>query len=186
MSDKFVLNNWWDDAPKEKKVKSMLLYQLEFYEVLREFLGCYASEHIGEATLDLEAISTFMESDKFLFVYKLEHTDKEALFKLFEEQVLEGYPVWEFFNISDWSKRMCEINFKKDINEKKDEEAKIYKCPTCRFLEIRHTSIGSRLKCKGRKFESRMEEIEFIMANGRELDHLDEYQKECKLYKGMI
>ena len=29
---------------------------LEFYEVLAEFLGCYAAEHIGEYTLNLENI----------------------------------------------------------------------------------------------------------------------------------
>lgn len=182
MSDEYTFN--FDiEENKPKKYKSELHYYLEFYEVLAEFLGCYAAEHIGEYTLNLEAISEYMKSDRFLVMFKVDYPDKDSLLKVFEEHVLEGYPIWDFFNISEWSKRMCEINFAKEIKSRKEEEARIYKCPTCQFLDLRSTSLGTITRCTGNTPKTRAEKFEREFLHGRNYDTLDEYKKDCTYYK---
>lgn len=171
------------DIERPKKYKSELHYHLEFYEVLSEFLGCYAAEHIGEYTLNLEAISEYMQSDRFLVMFKVDHTDKDSLLKVFEEQVLAGYPIWDFFNISEWSKRMCELNFATEIKSRKEEESRIYKCPTCQFLDLHVTSLGTIARCTGNSPKTRAEKFEREFLHGRNYDTLDEYKKDCIYYK---
>ena len=164
-------------------MKSTLHYHLEFYEVLNEFLACYAGEYIGDYTLNTETIANYMESDRFLVTFRIENPTKEHLFKTFEEHVLEGYPIWEFFNLSKWTKSMLEKNFAIDIQKRKEEEARIYKCPTCQFLYLHSTNLGTITRCTGNTPKTRAEKFEREFLHGRNYDTLDEYKKTCKYYK---
>ena len=132
-----------DDKYKLNEFKNKLV----FYEVLKEFLVCYAGEFIGEVEIDTGAVAYFLNSDKYLIDYQINKYSKDDLFKLFEEDILNGYPVWEFFKLNDWTKNILVKNFKDEEAERIKEMEKKYDCLTCSLFKVNNTTYGVVYKC---------------------------------------
>ncbi len=69
------------------------------------------------------------------------------------------------------------------LESRKEEEARIYKCPTCQFLDLHVTSLGTIARCTGNTPKTRAEKFEREFLHGRNYDTLDEYKKDCIYYK---
>lgn len=131
----------------EYEVKETIEF-LQFYEVLKEFLELYSNEFIGNnASINIENVARYLNSGRYLTRFKLEKFSKDELFKEFENDVLNGYPIWELLNISNWTRKILELEFKKNIKNELIKNIKKYKCLTCKYYEENHTPYGLIIKC---------------------------------------
>ena len=147
---------------------------LQFYEVLKEFLELYSNEFIGNNIyINVENVAKYLNSGRYLTRFKINKVSKDELFKEFESDILNGYPIWELLNISDWTRNILELEFKETVKNEFIENCKKYKCLTCKYYKEKHTSFGVIIKCNIPKTGYRR-----IMDNGV----LHELKEECNDY----
>jgi len=125
------------------------IQKLYFFEALKEFLLIYAHSNIGgEIEINIEEVAKYLESDRFLIQIGINKYTRDEMFKLLEEDLLSGMPVWKFLKLTEFQykylKEELEI-LSTDIKDKLKDE---YLCPTCIFYEISNTSFGTFNKCK--------------------------------------
>ena len=147
---------------------------LNFYEVLKEFLEIYANEFIGNNTsINLENVAQYLNSNKYLARFKINSYTKDEIFKILEEDIVNGFPIWQLLNVSDWTKNILELEFASTVNKELEDNKNKYKCLTCKYYEEKHTSFGTILKCNVPK--SRYDRI---FDRGT----LESWKKKCKDY----
>ena len=81
--------------------------QYMFFNYFKEILEIFGQTEVGCNEVDIEALATYLLSDKFLadsFNYNTEDEAKEFITNL----ILEGFPVWQYLKCSDWTKNMVE------------------------------------------------------------------------------
>lgn len=137
----------------ENKNLNEVVKYLKYYNAMKEFLLIFASEHIGQAELDIDKIAEFLCSGRFL-VKMFNTEDDEEIYKLLENETLAGLPIWDFFILSDWTREILEKNFKQEVKIEFDNLKKKYKCYTCKYYHIRDTEFGILEKCKFKKREN--------------------------------
>lgn len=155
---------------------------IKYFKAFLQILEIWASENVGnEIEVDFEKLWAYVSSENGI-LRKVINTDRnnseEALFKLVENDIIDGCPVWEFLIIPEWTKRMLEIEFSKTIEQAKIDNINYLKqfiCTTCEHLITTELSLGTVHRCNCRE---RRGIVDF--------ERVFELQKKCKFYKEKI
>jgi hypothetical protein len=153
-----------------ESVKKQLVYFNEF----KEIVSIFGQTEVGTDEVDIEALSEYLSSDKFfvdLFDYKTK--DIESIDWYITNLIENGFPVWQFLKISDWTKNMIEKSFKKECQEELKELQQTYCCLSCQHYMIKDTSIGLLVRCTNKNCKQY-----FGNRNGPL-----QLQEKCKEYK---
>jgi len=109
-----------------------------------KFAEIWANNNIGSnIQVDYDRLISYVKSDKFTFLDGWQLDSLDDCFREIEEMLLDGFPIWQLFVISEWTSRMLEETFAQDI--KKAQEP--FLCLTCTYFDTRETSIGTLSKC---------------------------------------
>lgn len=153
-----------------------------FLEALIKFSEIFGSENIGEYELDLTKIMEFADSEYFILRMSWDCETLDDYYKLIENMVLDGFPIWNFFRISDWTKNMLVREFQEQVKEElkaEEEEKKKYKCYTCEYFEEIKTPLGTIEKCNKPREENGFRRFRMLT----ERESIFEPKKECNYYK---
>lgn len=153
---------------------------IKYFKAFLQILQIWASENVGsDIEVDFDKLWEYVSSEKGV-VRKLINTDRDnsedALFELVEQDIIEGCPVWEFLVLSDWTKRMLEIEFSHTVAQANIEYAdymKQFVCPNCSDLVITETPFGTIYRCNSKERRLKMPHSERVF----------ELKKTCKFYK---
>lgn len=144
-----------------------------FLEAMIRFAEIFANENIGNCEVDIAKIVYFAESKQFKFRVAWDCKTIDDYYKLIENMVLDGFPIWDFLKISDWAKNMLNREFERQLSEEERYRKKIYKCYSCDYFEEHKTSLGILRKCNKPKDRRR------ISPNRESF----EFKKSCKDFK---
>ena len=124
-----------------------LIIKLRFYQAIVDVVKILGETEIGDCEVDEEAVARYVSSMKFIGdMWGI--VSKEEIYEKITEDIINGFPVWDFLKVSDWTKNMLERSFAdQQIQERKRLE-ETYKCFTCKYLVEEETSMGIFRKCK--------------------------------------
>ena len=123
-----------------------LIIKLRFYQAIVDIVKIFGETEIGDCEVDEEAVANYINSLKFVDdMWGI--ASKEDIYKKLTDDIIDGFPVWEFLKISDWSKRMLECSFNNSVEQERKRLEKTYQCFTCKYLEESDTSLGIYRKC---------------------------------------
>lgn len=117
-----------------------------FYSAIVDIVQIFGEMEIGSCEVDVEAVATYVSGYKFQSDFWGCST-KEDIYKKITDDILDGWPVWQFLKVSDWTKDMLERSFAKKIREERERLERTYKCYRCMHFEEIHTSLGVIEKC---------------------------------------
>lgn len=149
--------------------------RFEFFSAVCDIVQIWGETEIGTCEVDEEVVANYCCSDKFWKDHFNCHT-KEDIYEKLTNDIINGFPVWEFLKLSDWTKEMLEKSFATEQTEKWKELCKTYKCYTCEYYHSEDTGLGLYEKCKKPKDDIRQRG----MMRKREIF---EVKKNCKHYK---
>ena len=90
--------------------------------------------------------------------YPIEYFLKELLGyefpEIITEDILNGFPVWQFLKVSDWTRQRLENTYATEQTKQWEELCKKYRCYTCKYYESCDTDIGLLEKCNYKKENS--------------------------------
>lgn len=125
---------------------------IKLFEYFIEFLKIFGQENYGEsAEVDWYAVYNYCQSYHMLdFNAELEEiiyadNDEEfrdKCFEFMERNIIEGYPVWQLFKMSDWLTKQLNKELH-DREEAKDKEYfyKLTKCYRCQYYSEHISAI---------------------------------------------
>lgn len=130
---------------KDKKINDKYR-SIKLFEYFIEFLKIFGQENYGEsAEVNWYAVFNYCQSYG-LFDFNDELTDiiytedptefRDKCFSLLEKNILEGYPVWRLFKMSDWLMNQLE----KQLHEFEVEKDKKYFYKTTRCFRCKYYS----------------------------------------------
>ena len=128
-------------------VNRRLKRQLQFYQAVVDIVKIFGETEIGDCEVDEEAVANYVSSFKFVSDM-WEAETKEDIYQKLTDDIINGWPVWQFLKVSDWTKGMLERSFAREAIEKRKRLEKKYKCYTCKYLEESETSLGTLRKCR--------------------------------------
>lgn len=117
-----------------------------FFSALCDVVKLFGDMELGSCEVDISAVATYCKDFKFqtdLF----EYNTKEEIYEKITNDILDGFPVWEFLEVSDWTKSMLEKSYLNKQKKKYDLLCKKYACMTCQYYNAEDTSIGVFEKC---------------------------------------
>lgn len=120
--------------------------QLTYFNVFKDIISIFGQTEIGNDEVDIDALATYLSSNKFFFDTYSANTEEEMQQQI-TELIENGFPVWRFLKCSDWTKDMIEKSFKEECKQEKEELFKTYKCLTCQYYSCQQTQIGLLQKC---------------------------------------
>lgn len=148
-----------------------LVKQLRFYQGIVDIVKIFGETEIGDCEVDEEAVAKYVASFKFASdTWGLE--SKDEIYQKITDDIINGWPVWEFLKISDWTKRMLEKSFAEEAIKERQELERKYKCYTCKYLNESQTSLGVLQKCMRPMERFKMERRDYF-----------EPKKRCKYYE---
>lgn len=147
-----------------------LVKQLRFYQGIVDIVKIFGETEIGDCEVDEEAVAKYVASFKFANdTWGLE--SKDEIYQKITDDIINGWPVWEFLKISDWAKQMLEKSFAEEVIKEREELERKYKCYTCKYLDESPTSLGMLQKCMRPRGRFEMERRDYF-----------EPKKRCKSY----
>lgn len=147
-----------------------LVKQLRFYQGIVDIVKIFGETEIGDCEVDEEAVAKYVASLKFTSdTWGLE--SKDEIYQKITDDIINGWPVWEFLKISDWTKQMLEKSFAEEVIKEREELERKYKCYTCKYLNESPTSLGMFRKCMRPRGRFEMERRDYF-----------EPKKRCKSY----
>jgi len=120
--------------------------RFQFYSAVHDIVQIWGETEIGNCEVDEDAIAEYCMSLKFATDHYSCWT-KEDIYQKITDDILEGFPVWRYLKLSDWTKEMIEKAF---ANEQQKEWLKLckqYKCYTCKYHQMKNTGIGAFQEC---------------------------------------
>ncbi len=141
-----VLNN--KRPPSERKLEKQRAMFLEGYI---KFAEIFAESELGNMEVDIAKLALYVFSPEFVYhtTYKIENI--EDVYKMIEEDILNGMPIWRYFKCSDWTLSMLEKQFKNDIDEEEKRIKEKYICKRCKHFKEDYKDLGHYSVCKSRQ-----------------------------------
>ncbi len=153
-------------TPNEK-----LIIQLRFYQAVVDVVRTFGEMEIGECEVDEEAVANYVASFKFVNdLWGI--SSKEDIYQKLTDDIINGWPVWDFLKLSDWKRNMLDREFRRKAEEERARLEQEYKCYTCKWLEEKETSLGIFRKCKKPRDGFEMKRREYF-----------DPKKRCKAYE---
>ena len=153
--------------------------RFEFYSAILDIVKIFGETEIGTCEVNEEALSEYCSSDKFA-VDNFNIKTKEDIYQKITDDILCGFPVWQFLDISDWTKEMVSRSFIQEEIKLKEELKRKYKCYTCKYYIGKQTSYGYVEKCNYDDSIKNIDKRDFTFWRARR----DEFEpkKSCKYY----
>ena len=117
------------------------------------FVEVWASEEIcSDAEVDFSTVFQDVSSDAF----HLRHLDYSAgdddeverkVLELIEERVIEGFQIWKYLKLPEWTKSMLERSFAVEQESVFEKAKKKYPCLTCGKFKMDRCPLGTRDVC---------------------------------------
>lgn len=123
-----------------------------FYTLV-ETLKIHGQIEYGTDEIDIDSLVSFLKSDRtgarFL------SCDEKEMEEHIMEDIIAGAPVWTFFKLSEWTKKIMTREWERTIAEEKRaresaflEAVKKYKClQQCKYYKCGESSFGTFIKC---------------------------------------
>ena len=137
----------------------MSAFSVEFVVAFINFCNLYASENIGEVEVDVKKLSEYIKEKRFLIDWA-DCAELEDYYTQIEEIIIDGFPIWQFFKISDWTKKILSKEYEKAVNDHNDMLLKTFKCYSCKKFIIVESSFGVRYLCNYKEEEKKKKEKE--------------------------
>lgn len=93
-----------------------------FLEAMIRFTEIFGNENIGNCEVDISQVISFAETQQFQLMMSWDCHTLDDYYKLIEDMVLDGFPIWNFLKISDWTKDMMKREFQKVLQEQEELE----------------------------------------------------------------
>jgi hypothetical protein len=137
------------------------------------FLEIYGQENYGEsAEVNWHEVHSFCHQYHLLdfnnelssVVYTEDEQEfRDLCFSYIENKILDGYPVWRFFNMSDWLKNKLEQELQDTIIRKKEEFFCKTRCFRCKYMNVHISFICPKDKvpiayCKDNPYHTELME----------------------------
>lgn len=145
-----------------------------FYTLV-ETLKIHGQIEYGTDEIDIDSLVSFLKSDRT--GARFFSCDEKEMEERIMEDIIGGAPVWTFFKLSKWAKKIMTREWKKSLAEEKKEYEKAlceaikkYKClQQCRYYECGESSFGTFIRCSC--YECRCAGDDF------------EYKSKCRYYQ---
>lgn len=121
--------------------------KVEIFKYMIQFLEIYGNENFGEsAEIDWSKVWEYCSKcDMMDFNIEVEdlvyHTSddefRDKVFEFVEHQVLDGYPLWRLFKMSDWLSQKCEEELINIEHQKDIEYFNKTKCYRCKYFQCK-------------------------------------------------
>jgi hypothetical protein len=147
-----------------------------FLEAMIRFTEIFANEHLGDCKVDIAKVIQFAESPAFKLRVAWECKTLDDYYKLVEEMVLEGFPIWEYLKISEWTKNILHKEFVNEVKTEEETRQKKYKCYSCEYFKETNTMLGTLYKCNKPKENQGM-----LKVNRNK--EIFEFKTRCKDFK---
>lgn len=121
--------------------KAMLL------ESMIKFAENFGNENLGECEVDILKILNFADSEYFKLMLAWDCITQDDYFVLIEKMVLEGFAIWDFLKISDWTRKILDKEFAQEEIKREQEIQNKYICYKCQYFSQHETSLGIIYKC---------------------------------------
>lgn len=153
--------------------KDMLKKILKFQSAIHEIVQIYGETELGNCEVDDDAIAEFCASDRFWSDF-YEFSTKEEIYERVTNEILNGFPIWNYLKVSDWTKNMLEKSYNNQLDNDFKELCKTYKCYTCKYFKLENTCFGMHEGCSYPKKKDKMGKAK------REIFHV---KKSCVSYE---
>ena len=139
-------------AVKTQTIPEHVHYR-RFYQLI-ETLKVHGQIEYGTDEIDVDAFVNFLESNGN--IPRFFNCSDEDVERMVLQDILDGMPVWLFFKLSPWTKKMLQKEHDKFIKEEKKKEEKRYqealkkyKClQQCKYYDCSDSSFGVFIRCR--------------------------------------
>lgn len=122
--------------------------QLYYFLAVKDIIELFAETELGSGCeIDVEAVAAYVQSFSFFADDMWGIKEKEEIYQMITDDILNGYPVWQLLKIPDWTKNMLEREFQAEQERKRKELEKKYKCFTCKYFVEKQTELGVWREC---------------------------------------
>lgn len=132
---------------QESRITKSDVKQLLFFDTFQKMVSIWGEQEVGTGEIDIVKLASYLVSDKFQ-IDTFDYDNQEDIEIYITEYILNGFPIWEYLKISDWTKDMVSKSFKEEVKKEQEELNKVYKCYTCKYFNVKSTSFGIIQKCK--------------------------------------
>lgn len=135
-------------TPTERKkelVRSMYL------EAFLTFMSVYAESEMGNATVDITRIATYIHGPDFALHNINNLRNMDDCYRLIEKEVLEGLPIWRFLKLDEHLLVMLEIGLREQVIDAEDYARQTYVCKRCKHMFEQETNLGYLCRCESKK-----------------------------------
>jgi len=158
--------------PSERKLEEQRALFLEGYI---RFAEIFAQNELGSMEIDIAKLALYVFSPEFKYQMTYNIKTLDDVYKIIEEDVLNGMPIWRYFKCSEKTMQILENSFKNEAEEEKRMLEEKYICKRCKHLREEYKDLGHYCVCRSRARECEL---------GRSGYHNYEEIKECKYFKG--
>ena len=134
--------------PSERKLEEQRAMFLEGYI---RFAEIFAQSELGDMEIDIAKLALYIFSPEFKYQLTYQINNMDDVYKMIEQDILNGMPIWRFFKCSNNVLKILEDTFKKDLDDAEQETRKKYICKRCRHLEERNLDLGYMCRCNSRE-----------------------------------
>lgn len=159
----------------------MKIKQLYYFLAIKEIVELFAEQELGSrCEINVEAVMNYVQSFDFA-LESMDKNNKEDIYQLVTDDIINGYPIWQLLNIPEWTKNMLvrEYEFKKQ--QEIERLQKTYKCYTCKYFSESVHSIGVYQECNRPKEPPKRKYMNWNL-HSRDREPFNP-KKRCKYYE---
>lgn len=124
--------------------------KMVYFNIFKDMIEVFGDQECGSSKVDVIKLANYLSSDKF-FVDTFSYSTEEDIQEYITNQILNGFPVWEYLVLTDWQRNMLEKSFSSEVRKEYEEAKKKYKCLSCKYYKVIDVSIGYYEECKNKQ-----------------------------------
>lgn len=156
-----------------------------FFSAVCNIVQIFGETELGSCEVDEDAVAEYCLSDRFV-AHLWSCNTKEDIYEKLTEDILNGFPVWEFLKVSDWTKNVLEKSYMTEKTNQWLKLCKTYKCYTCKYYKACETDLGLYEECTFKEDLSTLSRAKRgkLKMRPRRVDF--EPKKQCKNYRRIV
>lgn len=119
-----------------------------FLEGYIRFAEIFAQSEIGDMEVDITKLALYIYSPEFQYNLAYEINTMDDVYKIIEDDILYGMPIWRFFKCSPKMIDTLEKNFQTEMEEETRKIKEKFICKRCEYLREEFTSLGHYCVCR--------------------------------------
>lgn len=130
--------------------------RFQFFSAICNIVQIFGETELGTCEVDEETVAEYTMSNHFI-AHLFSCNTKEEIYEKITEDIVNGFPVWQFLKVSDWTKKRLETTYETEQAKKWEALRKKYYCYTCKYYKAKDTSIGLLEECANKKDRFKLE-----------------------------